>query len=290
MSTLQQLIGSLLVILATVGNGFAEPITVVYKIQPPPVTPKDYQKLDLLTKNIIRTIAPASWDRNGGVGQILQVNNSLVIHNSPATLAKVQRASANVLLPVTKKRKNSLSQIQSLKRFAKGLQKPINMIEFDDTPLDLAVETLADHSEIKIKLDLRSLDNLGVSVDTPVTCELRSTSTLSVLNLLLRTIDPSLTWIPTTKELVITTLDVAENNLVKQTYKTSRFARRSADPKLTQLETIEAIVSTVDPLSWEEVGGTAIIREMKNGDITVMQTAKNHVKIWGLISNIEAAN
>ncbi len=290
MNKLQQLFGSLLVIFATVSSGFTEPMTVVYKIQPPPVKPQDFQILDLLKKSIIRKIDPASWKGNGGFGQILQVNNAFVIQNNPHTQDKVRRIYKNSLLPVTKKIKNPLSQIDSLKRFAKGLQKPIDIDLEDEVPLDLVMDVVADFSKIKIQLDFRSLENLGIDADTPLSFKLKNISTRSALDLMLQTIDPELTWIPTKTGLLITTREVAENNLVKQTYKTSRFARRTVDPELTQLETIEAIVSTVDPLSWEEVGGTAMIREMKTGDIVVVQTAKNHIKILDLISHIEAAN
>lgn len=289
MKLMHTLVGLLLATHVVTGSTFAEPFTTVYKIHPPPVTPADFRRVDSLRKTVISRINPKSWYENEGAGQILQVNNSLVIYNNLNTQKQIGRLSKGVLIRVTKNPKNPLSKIQKLKNVSDGMQKPID-VEFNDDPFDIAIDALSHLSKINITIDSRALDNLGIDTETPITCSYRNIPTLVVLNLILKEIDPDLTWMPTAKGISITTLETAENNLFKQTYNTGMFVKRTANPQRTQLETLEAIASTVAPLSWDQVGGPAMIRAMPNGDIAVMQTAENHIKILQLLINIEAAN
>ena len=89
-------------------------------------------------------------------------------------------------------------------------------LKFIDEPLENVVDILKQKHSIPIVIDLRALDDLGLTPDIPVTKNLESVSLRSGLRLLLQDLD--LTYMIKDEVLQITTPDAAETNLVTKVY------------------------------------------------------------------------
>ena len=103
------LLTSMLPVSTSIESCFAEPTTVVYKINPAPMSPRDFMIVDSIRSYLMRTVEPGSWldsDANDGdgVGTIFFANNALVIHNETAVHKKIQnhKSIRKKLVPVKK--------------------------------------------------------------------------------------------------------------------------------------------------------------------------------------------
>ena len=163
-------------------------------------------------------------------------------------------------------------------------------VKFDEEPLRNVINTIARESKLDIKIDSKSLRDLGIEVNAPANCEIKNGSTLGVLEQSLKDVDRRLTWSVKGKEMLVTTIMTAENQLTKRTYKTSRFNVQNVDHKLTQEALAEIITSNVDMTSWRVVGGPGRIEMLNNGDMVIEQTTRNHMKIQALLAYIADAS
>ncbi len=101
------------------------------------------------------------------------------------------------------------------KKISEQLGEPTTM-EFIETPLQDAVDYLKDLHGIEIQLDSKALEEAGMGADTPVTRTLKGITLRSALHLLLDTYD--LTYVIKDEVLLITTTDVASQELVTKAY------------------------------------------------------------------------
>jgi hypothetical protein len=99
----------------------------------------------------------------------------------------------------------------------KQLDEPTRM-DFEETPLDEVVDYLKEFHGIEIQLDTKALDEVGIGSDTPVTARVRGISLRSGLRLMLKAIDPTLTYAIQNEVLMLTTREAAEENLVTRVY------------------------------------------------------------------------
>lgn len=130
--------------------------------------------------------------------------------------------SAEVWEELTMRRKK-YSSIDLQKRggaeeeIVKQLAEPTRM-DFEETPLDEVVDYLKEFHGIEIQLDTKALDEVGIGSDTPVTSRVRGISLRSGLRLMLKAIDPTLTYAIQNEVLMLTTREAAEENLVTRVY------------------------------------------------------------------------
>ncbi len=101
------------------------------------------------------------------------------------------------------------------KKIRKELEHETTM-EFIETPLQDAVDYLKDLHQIEIQLDTKALEEAGIGSDTPVTRTLKGVSLRSALRLMLGAME--LTYVIKDEVLLITTTDVASNELVTKAY------------------------------------------------------------------------
>ena len=137
-----------------------------------------------------------------------------MIYNETAVHKKIQnqKSMRKKIVPVKKKSVPLLSGIEELKDVASELQKKIS-VKFDEEPLRNAINTIARESKIDIKIDSKSLRDLGIAVDVPVNCEIKNVSTLAALEQTLKEVDRRLTWSVKGKEI----LAVSYTHLTLQT-------------------------------------------------------------------------
>ena len=100
-------------------------------------------------------------------------------------------------------------------RIREQLRTPTS-VEFIETPLAEAVDYLKDLHGIEIQLDVKALEEAGISGDVPIGGKLNGVSLRTALRLILRPLD--LTYLVEDEVLLITTVDVASQKIVAKVY------------------------------------------------------------------------
>ena len=137
------------------------------------------------------------------------------------------------------------------------------------------------------------MDAVAIGTDTPVTKNLKGVSLKSALRLILHELD--LQCAIHDGALLITTKEAAENMLVKRTYPVGDImtAAGNSQPDLNAL--IEMIQCTIQPTTWEDVGGPGTVTAQSTGKAKVLvctQSREVHGEIAELLTglhNVKAA-
>jgi len=169
----------------------------------------------------------------------------------------------------------------------RALEQPAD-VEFIETPLYDVVQYLSNTYKIPILLDRRALDDVGVQNDTPVTISLKGLKLRSVLKHLLRPLD--LTWMVQDEVLLVTTTEQADAYLETRLYEIGDLVAMR-DEQLRPYndfdQLIDVITSTVQPTTWDTVGGPGSIAGFESAGITVLvvsQTQQAHEKVEDLLA------
>jgi hypothetical protein len=91
-------------------------------------------------------------------------------------------------------------------------------IEFTNAPLAEVVESLKKLTKLEIQLDAKALTDVNISSDTPVTLSAKNVTLRNALKLMLRSLPAELTWIAKDNVMIITTQDVANEQLEVRVY------------------------------------------------------------------------
>lgn len=91
-------------------------------------------------------------------------------------------------------------------------------LDFNEAPLSDVIDYLKDTHKIEIQLDKRVLEDVSVTTDTPVTINLKGVTLKSALRLMLRNMQPELTYMIKNEVLLITTPDIAGEELTTKVY------------------------------------------------------------------------
>ncbi len=174
-------------------------------------------------------------------------------------------------------------------RIEEALDSP-TQIEFIETPLNEVVDDLKDRHQIEIQIDTRALEDVGITTDTPISKDIKGLSLRSTLRLLLRDLD--LTFLPGDEVLQITTPEEAENQLTVTVYRVADLiacgdcgGQRLADAE----RLVEVLIESVDPDTWDEVGGPGSIVPVSFGNVgalVIAQTYDVHRKIAALLADL----
>jgi hypothetical protein len=161
---------------------------------------------------------------------------------------------------------------------------------FNETPLADIVEFLHNELKIPVRLDIKAINDVGVTPDSPVTFKLSGISAKAALKHLLRDLGLAVTI--EEEVLVITTPDVADNNLTTVIYDVSdlpafRRANGKTAPDYAQL--IDILVRTIKPCTWDEVGGPGSIQPFDAADaqaLVISQSWEVHEQIQDLLGRL----
>lgn len=176
-----------------------------------------------------------------------------------------------------------------------ALGKPLNNLglSFQDTPLAEAVDFLRSEYNIEIQIDVPALDDLGLSTDDPVDCELRNISLAAALNLMLTQLD--LTYVIADEVLLITSQEEALSLLTVGVYPVGDLlAPKAPDDSRAKPENINnlvnVIISCVASDTWVENGGPeAEIQVIQPGLLVISQTQDVHQQIASLLRALRQA-
>jgi hypothetical protein len=89
-------------------------------------------------------------------------------------------------------------------------------LEFIETPLADVIDYLKDLHGIEIQIDTKSLEDVGIGSDTPITRNLKGITLRSALRLMLKELD--LTYVVRDEVLLITTPEEAQSQLITKVY------------------------------------------------------------------------
>jgi hypothetical protein len=274
--------------------------------------------LDALVETITTVVAPDSWDEVGGAGTIndevewglLAVAQTHDVHQQiESLLAAIREASKHAEdqsepgedTPRAKSYVVAVgeSERQAYQRIQQALSQTTSL-EFMDAPLSEVVDYLKSVADIPILIDRRALDEIGIGTDAPVTISLEGISLNSALKLLLRQLE--LTVVIDDEALVITTAEEAETRREIRVYavpdlKTPaylpfgdpQFATPATDQKCLD-NLIKWLTSTIEPNSWDEVGGPGSLATLDDrGVLVVSQSLQVQEKIAQFFQHIRAA-
>ncbi|MBN2474528.1 MAG: hypothetical protein JXB62_07960 [Pirellulales bacterium] len=183
--------------------------------------------------------------------------------------------------------------------------------DFIEYPLVDVLAHLTEVAGVQVYVDHRSLDEVGIQPDVPITMDLKDVPVEMLLRLILRQLD--LTYMLDHGVVVVTTPEEVEQSLEIRVYRVDGLveasgpqaaleaATESADPYFGRDmrpghggrphgldELISLITSTVVPESWEDVGGPATIKPFRD-TLVVLQTQFGQHKVEKLLQHLREA-
>lgn len=169
-------------------------------------------------------------------------------------------------------------------------------VDFSEVPLRQVVAELSRKFEVQVVLSLKKLEEASVSPETPVTRKATDLSFESILRLILS--DLELTYLVRHECLMITTPEDAESQLETRVYPVLDLVTTGAaglrpsedDQKRDYDALINVILSTIQPDSWDDVGGPGAVDALDNaGALVISQTRDVHLQIEGLFAALRQA-
>ncbi len=159
--------------------------------------------------------------------------------------------------------------------------------EHHETPLEEVIEFLMTVHDIPILMDTRALDDVGLTVDQPITIDLTGVSLRSGLTIMLGQIE--LTWLIDDAGLLITTMEAAEARMETRITPVADIVK-VPHPELVQdpydmKSLIELIKASVEPESWDTVGGPASLERFR-GSLVISQVEPTHQRIANLLTAV----
>ncbi|PHS18329.1 MAG: hypothetical protein COA78_02340 [Blastopirellula sp.] len=157
-------------------------------------------------------------------------------------------------------------------------------VSFLEAPLNEVVDALREKAQIDIRIDLRGLDDAGLSSDVPVTIHLKNVRFETALHFILRSLD--LTWYPYTEHLLITTYEDCHGIETSVYYPLSDLLTNETNPQSIYDSLFEGITTVLEPEAWEKLGGPGTITKFEQG-MVVWQTEDIHEQITELLAVIK---
>jgi hypothetical protein len=186
-------------------------------------------------------------------------------------------------------------------RIEAALQQQVSF-DFAEEPLKEAIETIKAKTGLPIIIATKKLEEAAINLETPVTVTLRNLTLESFLRNFLREL--GLTIIIKDEVIQITTPEDAGSQLITRLYPVldlvSRrtpvyetnavVTSRTAGGKMGVADyesLMDCITTTIDPDSWDDVGGPGSIAEFDNaGVLIISQTWDVHKKIGPLLNSL----
>ncbi len=171
-----------------------------------------------------------------------------------------------------------------------ALSKPVEL-KFVETPLADVMKHLEKTLGVRVRLDRRALDDVGIEGDAPVTFQVSGISARSALELILRQLD--LTWIIAHEMLLITTPEEAETKLTTKVYDVADLVAHGDEFEQPDFDSlIDLITSCIQATTWDCVGGPGSIAPLEAAGIKAIvssQTQHVHEEVETLLADLRKA-
>jgi len=156
--------------------------------------------------------------------------------------------------------------------------------------LEFALIDLRRQLGVDVQMDIKALDEIGISGETEVRAHIGRKTAREALDILTRSIDPSLTWTIQGGSLWITTKMAAQGQMSTRVYPVGDLVVlfEGEFPDFDPL--IELIQKVIDPESWDTEGGPGAIQPLVVSTVIVCtQTRDVHEQIENLLVAIRQA-
>ena len=166
-------------------------------------------------------------------------------------------------------------------RFEKALNEKISFTGVE-LPLEVVIRQLIEQTSTPMMIDEGTLEEVGLTSDTPVSANVQNVTVRSLLNLLLNDLD--LTYEIDDEVLKITSVDAANRNLRYRIY----WLEGTGIPRGDFDSIMTSIRSTVMPETWEQLGGPSTMTPLQMGDgnrpsLLISTTDEVHHQIKNLL-------
>ena len=214
---------------------------------------------------------------------------------SPENKPQAQHAPDPLAKPPARKPHNAATQEIQLGAAEAKIEEAlasVTQLEFNESPLQDVIDYLKETKGIEIQLDRRVLEDVNVTKDTPATINVKGITLESALRLMLRNMQPELTYMIKNEVLLITTPDVASEELVTKLYPVGDLVgcRDEHDAPWDDYDAlIDVITSTTKPTTWDTVGAPGSVQGNTFGTakiLVVTQTREVHEEIADLLAKI----
>lgn len=158
--------------------------------------------------------------------------------------------------------------------------------DFTETPLADVIEYFKDHHHIEIQIDVKALQDEAVDTSVPVTRSLKGLKFRSALRLILANLN--LAYVIRDEVLLITSRTEADALMETRTYPVQDLLVRWPTGPLRVGELIQAVTSTVQPVTWDENGGPGSIQPLP-GALVIRQTQLVHEELAELFATFRKA-
>ncbi|MBA2116955.1 hypothetical protein [Bremerella alba] len=259
---------------------------------------------DILIEMLTTCIEPESWEELGGPGSIAPLRNGVIISQTYQIHRRIQGLFAALRRVQKSPRQSNLPAMISIAAYAqeaeqieKRLRLVRTSITLTDAPLERATAAISDFGRIPIHIDNRGLEDVGLSTDSRVTMQLNDASLDYMLDVLGKQLE--LTTVTIGEVVMVTTPEEAESELGTHVYPVKDMVRyrlgtetplskRAVSGQFDRL--IEGITTTVEPESWEELGGPGSLAPFPYADcLVVSQIGDVHRKVAELLEQIRKA-
>jgi hypothetical protein len=210
-------------------------------------------------------------------------------HRAGDPFARPERQSATSPKKPPKPVLKALRPGENVARIEAALASPTEIC-FVEAPLQEVLDSLKEQHHIEIQIDTKALEDVGIGTDSPVTVDLKGISLRSALKLMLRKL--SLTWMIEDEVLLITTPEEAEARVSTILYDVADLVtcRDEHDAPWEDYDTlIDVITPTIQPSTWDMVGGPGAISGATLGTAKVLivsQTREVQEQIADLLAKI----
>ena len=233
---------------------------------------------DDLSDVVHNSISPDSWEEVGGEGAISFLGDVMFIRQTDP----IHRDVRGMLAALRKHGRQTFTldppQHQVLRQ---KLEENVS-VDFKETPLKAAVAQLAEVAKVDIRLDAKSLQELGIRERQPISLKLTNRRLQTVLQAML--LDLKLTSILRDGVLWISSLERAELELKSAAYDVRDLCRDHGESS----SLTDAIESQTDPV-WDTIGGEGTIQFARPGTMVVYNTEKIHRDVLQLLETYRTA-
>ncbi|MCA9247246.1 MAG: hypothetical protein KDA42_09035 [Planctomycetales bacterium] len=250
---------------------------------------------------IITTIQPNTWDEVGGPGSVEAFEGSLVVSQTQDVLEQIcpllqtlRKFPLTETVATDEKPRAALRlspfDDETPERIEQKLSE-MTHLDFLETPLGEVAEFVAELHHVPVLLDVRALENAGLSTTTPVTIKLKGVSLRSALRLMLRELD--LTYHIRDEVLLFSTPEEVCEATTTVLYPVVDILPVGSDtqdiPERME-DLIDTIITTVQPSTWDEVGGIGSLAAYPaRGVLICSQSDDVHEEIVELLAKLRAA-
>ncbi len=255
-------------------------------------TTKSYPLTNLLdaeydSSRLLDTITESTgeqWaDIDGTGGQVQLLGDVLFVRQTPAVQREIEGLLVAIQQPA---RQTFILDSPQNQRIRERLRENVS-VDFEDTPLIEAVETLSQVTGVSIRLDMQSLREYRIRIREPLTLNLDERQLDTVLSALFHNLN--LTWMIEDGVLWITTAAIAHAHTKTAIYDVRDLCRDDDESRGLENAILNATGGESDG-PWMDIDGMGgTISFPKPGSMVVRQTEQVHQELLTLLENYRTA-